>query len=143
MGNLCDAPVLVRTDFNPPSVHFQPVYYVLGHFSRFLRPGAIRIAHRLSSTKHTQPIPHIGDDSKDAGAASLSAPQSANVASGNNNLEVTTFVDEERGEVVMVVFNPSEVEEELTITTKGGEMGAVLTVPAHSLHTVIGDSELF
>jgi glucosylceramidase len=42
VGNLCDAPVLV--DPATGEVHFQSSFHYLGHFSKFIRPGAVRIA---------------------------------------------------------------------------------------------------
>ncbi|MFH1499317.1 MAG: glycoside hydrolase family 30 protein [Verrucomicrobiota bacterium] len=41
VGNLCDAPVLV--DPATGEVHFQTSFHYLGHFSKFIRPGAVRI----------------------------------------------------------------------------------------------------
>lgn len=46
-GNLCSAPVLADTVSG--ELHYQSSYYALGHFARFVRPGARRI---LSSTSH-------------------------------------------------------------------------------------------
>jgi len=45
VGNLCVAPIIcdTRTD----QVLYQPAYWYLGHFSRYIRPGAVRV---LSST---------------------------------------------------------------------------------------------
>lgn len=45
VGNLCDAPILV--DPASGEVHFQPSFHAIGHFSRFIRPGARRLL-RLS-----------------------------------------------------------------------------------------------
>lgn len=42
VGNLCDAPVLVDTDAK--DVLFQSSFHYIGHFSRFIRPGARRVA---------------------------------------------------------------------------------------------------
>ncbi len=45
VGNYCSAPVIADTqkgDFD--GVTFNPSYYYIGHFSRFIRPGAERIA---------------------------------------------------------------------------------------------------
>jgi glucosylceramidase len=39
--NWCTAPVIV--DPEKDEVYFTPLYYVMSHFSRFIRPGAIRI----------------------------------------------------------------------------------------------------
>jgi glucosylceramidase len=42
VGNFCDAPVLVDT--HTGEVHYQSSFYYIGHFSRFVQPGAQRIA---------------------------------------------------------------------------------------------------
>ncbi len=41
VGNLCSAPILA--DVPTGEFHYQPSYYYLGHFSKFIRPGAVRI----------------------------------------------------------------------------------------------------
>ncbi|MFK7926949.1 MAG: glycoside hydrolase family 30 beta sandwich domain-containing protein, partial [Myxococcota bacterium] len=43
VGNLCDAPVIVDT--RTGEVHYQSSFWYIGHFSRFIRPGAKRIGH--------------------------------------------------------------------------------------------------
>ena len=45
-NNWCIAPVIVDQDQD--EVYFTPLYYTLAHFSRFIRPGAIRIGFDLS-----------------------------------------------------------------------------------------------
>ncbi|PTY00102.1 glycoside hydrolase family 30 protein [Opitutus sp. ER46] len=42
VGNFCDAPVIVDT--NTKEVRYGPSFYYIAHFSRFVRPGAYRIA---------------------------------------------------------------------------------------------------
>jgi glucosylceramidase len=42
VGNFCDAPVLVNTASG--DVHYQSSFYYIAHFSRFVQPGAHRIA---------------------------------------------------------------------------------------------------
>ncbi len=44
--NWCVAPVIVDPDSD--DVYFTPLYYTMSHFSRFIRPGAVRIGHELS-----------------------------------------------------------------------------------------------
>jgi glucosylceramidase len=39
--NWCTAPVIV--DEEKDEVYFTPLYYTIAHFSRFIRPGAVRI----------------------------------------------------------------------------------------------------
>ena len=44
--NWCVAPVIV--DPEADEVYFTPIYYVMSHFSRFIRPGAVRIGFESS-----------------------------------------------------------------------------------------------
>ena len=39
--NFCNAPVMADTEKN--MVYFRPSFYYLGHFSKYIRPGAVRI----------------------------------------------------------------------------------------------------
>jgi glucosylceramidase len=41
-GNYCSAPILA--DVHRGKIHYQSSYYYIGHFTRFIRPGARRIA---------------------------------------------------------------------------------------------------
>ncbi|MGN7764716.1 glycoside hydrolase family 30 protein [Paenibacillus sp. 22594] len=41
VGNLCDAPVIADTTSD--EVHYNSSYYYIGHFSKFIVPGAVRI----------------------------------------------------------------------------------------------------
>ena len=41
VGNYCDAPILA--DEKKGELHFQSSYYYIGHFSRFIKPGAVCI----------------------------------------------------------------------------------------------------
>jgi glucosylceramidase len=42
VGNFCDAPVIVDT--NTKEVRYGPAFHYIAHFSRFVQPGARRIA---------------------------------------------------------------------------------------------------
>jgi len=42
VGNFCDAPVIV--DVNTKEVRYSAAFYYIGHFSKFVKPGAHRIA---------------------------------------------------------------------------------------------------
>jgi glucosylceramidase len=42
VGNFCDAPVIV--DSNSNTITYESSFYYLGHFSKFIRPGAVRVA---------------------------------------------------------------------------------------------------
>ncbi|MFN4199601.1 MAG: glycoside hydrolase family 30 beta sandwich domain-containing protein, partial [Flavobacterium sp.] len=44
--NWCVAPVIVDPELD--EVYFTPLFYTMKHFSRFIRPGAIRIGFTLN-----------------------------------------------------------------------------------------------
>jgi len=48
VGNYCDAPIIADT--RNDSLTFQSSYYYIGHLSKYVRPGAVRVA----STKYTE-----------------------------------------------------------------------------------------
>lgn len=48
VGNFCDAPIIA--DAAADTLHYQSSYYYLGHFSRYIRPGARRIKSDAGST---------------------------------------------------------------------------------------------
>lgn len=45
-NNWCTAPVIV--DPEKDEVYFTPLYYTMAHFSKFIRPGAVRIGFEIS-----------------------------------------------------------------------------------------------
>jgi len=46
LNNYCDAPIMANT--NTQSLHYQPQYYYMGHFSRFVPPQSVRIGHTVN-----------------------------------------------------------------------------------------------
>jgi glucosylceramidase len=42
-GNFCDAPIIADTETG--ELHYEASYYYLGHFSRFVTPGSVRVGH--------------------------------------------------------------------------------------------------
>lgn len=46
VDNLCDAPVIADTTRN--DLYYQNSYYYMGHFSKYIRPGAVKIACTVS-----------------------------------------------------------------------------------------------
>jgi len=47
VGNFCDAPIIADSTTN--KLHYQSSYYYLGHFSKFIRPGAVRIGCKTTN----------------------------------------------------------------------------------------------
>jgi len=50
VGNYCDAPIIADTATN--ELIFQSSYYYIGHFSKYIRPGAVRVG----CTKYTDAL---------------------------------------------------------------------------------------
>jgi glucosylceramidase len=46
VGNYCDAPVIVDTKTG--EVHYNSSFYYIGHFSKYIKPNAVRIGHELN-----------------------------------------------------------------------------------------------
>jgi glucosylceramidase len=44
VGNYCDAPII--SDTVNKELHFNSSYYYIGHFSKFVKPGAVRIGYQ-------------------------------------------------------------------------------------------------
>ncbi len=47
VGNYCDAPIIA--DWKNDKIYYQSSYYYIGHFSKYIRPGARRIGHSVYS----------------------------------------------------------------------------------------------
>ena len=45
VGNYCDAPIIVDT--KKEQVHYNSSYYYIGHFSKYIKPNAVRIKHEI------------------------------------------------------------------------------------------------
>jgi glucosylceramidase len=54
VGNVCDAPLISQPDFS--DIHIQPQFHYLGHFSKFIKPGAQRIYSKTIGNFHFQPM---------------------------------------------------------------------------------------
>ena len=110
------------------SVHYQPSYFYLGHFSRYLPRGAVRIMHHFtgsdSSLEITTWLVQVGDGSEGSGLK-----KSVRRRVRENGVEAS------RSKVVVVVFNRQDNAAALQITTgwyTAGSLRARLSVRAHS-----------
>ena len=54
MGESCDSAVIARFDLDPVVLHYQPMYWAMGHFSRFLPRHSQRIFHAVSASTQLQ-----------------------------------------------------------------------------------------
>ncbi|MDM8159530.1 glycoside hydrolase family 30 protein [Labilibaculum sp. K2S] len=61
VGNLCFSPI--HADTRTDSLIYTPSYYYLGHFSKYIRPGAKRVS-TVTSTSFLQSTSFINEDGK-------------------------------------------------------------------------------
>ena len=54
VGESCDSAVIARFDLDPVVLHYQPMYWALGHFSRFLPRHSQRVHYQLSNATTLQ-----------------------------------------------------------------------------------------
>jgi glucosylceramidase len=47
VGNYCDAPIIVDTKTG--EIHYNSSYYYIGHFSKYIKPNAVRVGFELES----------------------------------------------------------------------------------------------
>ena len=107
--NEVDCPILLDDDLK--TFHKQPMYYALGHFSKFVVPGSVRILVNSSSTH------------------SVLAPA----------MEVAGFKRPD-GLIVMVVLNRVSTGTQYSIVLPSGK-SIGMDVPAHSFQTVLFEEE--
>jgi glucosylceramidase len=59
--NLCSAPLIANTKSG--RLHYQSSYFYIGHFSRYLRPGAVRILS-VSTSDHLESTAFLNTDGR-------------------------------------------------------------------------------
>ena len=108
-NNEVDAPILL--DHDSKTLHKQPMFYALGHFSKFILPGSIRIGMNSSSTHPTVAPP----------------------------MECTGFLRPD-GLIVLVVLNRQHasfsVDTKYTVILPNGKM-LEMDVPENSFQTIV------
>jgi glucosylceramidase len=110
VGNFCDAPLLVDT--KSCELHFNSSYYYMGHFSRFIKPGARRVECVINS---------------------YMTPATVDGRMGNI-VEACAFVNDD-GTLAIVVMNRTEADMVFELCT-GGET-AVLRCPPRGIQTLV------
>ena len=93
--NWCIAPVIVDPDKD--KVYFTPLYYIMAHFSKFIRPGAVRIGY-----ENTDPSLMI--------TAALNPEGSTSVVVLNMNLESKNIKLSLANRSVEVQINPQAIQ---------------------------------
>ena len=135
VGGSCDAPVL-RLANN--TLHYQPSYYYMGHFSRYLPRGAVRVLHQFTGSDSPLEITtfevEVSDDAEDSGLRESVRRRVRETGVKASGLEV-----------VVVVLNRQQSAYTFQITTgwyTTGSVQAKVSVPGHSIQTLHFDAAL-
>ena len=131
----CDAPI-IRLPNN--TLHLQPSYFYLGHFTRYLPRGATRIMHQFTGSDSPLEIStwmvDVGEGGEESG-----------LKESVRRREREEGVAASGSEVVVIVLNRQASEAELQLTTgyyTPGSLQATVHVPAHSIQTLHFDAAL-
>ena len=118
--NFCAAPIMCTENFE--GIEKRLSYYYIGHFSRYIKRGAVRLA----VSRYTDGIEAVSfvnppDAAVCAGTSEAAAPSQTGIAG--------------HGEYVTVLLN--RTCEDRTFTLTDGTEGYWITVPAHAIMTVV------
>ncbi len=112
VGNYCDAPILA--DEKTGTLHFQSSYYYIGHFSRFIKPGAIRVDAEITSMMTPATVSgHLTDEA-----------------------ETLAFKNPD-GSIILVITNRTEADLVFTFKVEGEEKSSLYKIPPRSIQTWI------
>lgn len=110
--NYCDAPILA--DANDDKLYYQSSYYYIGQFSRFIQPGAIRIATKIDG---------------------YMTPCTIDGRVGNT-IECTAFKNPDET-ISFIVYNRTEEDAVYNLTLADGTSLGKVKCPARGIQTVI------
>lgn len=111
-GNNCDAPVLINTKTGEYSI--QSSYFYIGHFSRFIKTGAVRL--------ETELLP-------------CAVPSAADGQAGNT-VECVSFKNPD-GKISLIVCNRNEEPVTYRLQYGSKQIHSPLFCPAHAIQTIL------
>ena len=112
VGNYCDAPILA--DEKNGIIHLQSSYYYIGHFSRFIQPGAVRVESKITSMMTPATVSgHLTDEA-----------------------ETLAFKNPD-GSIALVITNRTEADLVFTFKIQGEENASLYKIPPRSIQTWI------
>ena len=112
VGNFCDAPILA--DAKEDKLYYQSSYYYIGHFSRFIQPGAVRIETKIDG--YMTPCTIDGKV--------------------GNTIECTAFKNPD-DTIAFIVYNRTEEDAVYNLTSEDGTSIGKVKCPARGIQTVI------
>lgn len=126
VNNFCDAPVLADLRTDAPVLHYHPQYWYLGHFSKFIAPGSVRVATTVETTARKSPA-------EDADCQGWPAYGTCDDLGG---LQATSFLrPDHQLAVVLMNCGDDEVSDVAITITDGSTVST--SIPGHSIQTYV------
>jgi len=146
LNNWCDAPVIANVSAG--TLSFQPMYFYLGHFSRFLPPGAQRIAHSMSNWESTSDLEYatflVQREDEHAAAYRQSAasrkPQTKGHKASGPEAASATNPSAAGADVVVIVLNQHNSTTQFQLAVGQGHTAWIEMAP-HTIQTIVFDAE--
>jgi len=90
-SNWCSAGIIVNTTVNPATITFNPLYYYMAQFSKYVRPGAVRIGCTAAGTGAPQVMAFQNPDNSIVVIAytQATAAYNARIVWGTQQIEYT------------------------------------------------------
>lgn len=121
VDNFCDAAMIAKVDVSQEemSVHYHPQYYYLGHFSKFIAPGAMRVETKVSGDSPPSDCswPYGGCD--------------------GDRVHVTSWLASDNATVAVVALNCGADSKEVSFSVSGTDGALRNSVPANAIQTYI------
>lgn len=135
LGNMCDAPMVA--DRASGQVHLHPQFYFLGHFSRFVPPGAVRVqlersasASRYGAQPADEPATSVDGVYNLSGAVAYGGcPRGAPRA--------VALKRPEDGQLVVIVLNCDAAPAVVRVVLGASGRALQQTIPPHAIHTYV------
>lgn len=130
--NYCDAPILADTRGSPGKLHYHPQYFYIGHFSKFISPGSMRLHVDMGGDQIAQVNATQGRFVNTSDCQGW--PMYGSCAA--QGLQVTAFRRPD-GQLAIVVMNCADAAKRIRVEVGTQWYFVNRNTPAHSIQTYI------
>lgn len=169
LNNLCTAGIIADTKND--KIMYQPSYYAMAHFSRFLPPGSIRVSHSMefgSEAKRDYAYSNQPDSNTqqfiqpDQGGGNQPWQSDSGIGLGlewvvfnvdpdriknkyytayNYNKQVENKTNDGDEEIVMIIMNPTDQHKRIRLNA-ANSYAADIDIDKHSILTIVADAQV-
>lgn len=119
VNNFCDAAMIADVTSEVVQLYYHPQYYYMGHFSKFISPGSIRVQSEVA-----------GQDR----SSSCNWPYGE---CDGNKLHVTSFISADNSSLTIVAMNCGSEGKTMSVSIDGTAGYLENDVPANSIQTYV------